>query len=122
MLARDLDGLVHGTTVAATGVVMSTSTHLGEGKTASIVYTACVIQVDRWFPEGAAADSSITVDLVGGRVKPRGPHQGINVQFLDKDVESFVADVEAAFKRRTRASACPTWWRSPGGRAALPIG
>ena len=37
-----------------------------------------------------------------GRVRPRGPSQGINIQVLDKHVESFIADVEAAVKRRAK--------------------
>jgi hypothetical protein len=173
-LVRSLDDLLLGHPVAVSGVVTSTSTHMGVGKTASIVYTACVFQVDRWIPENRSAGSSITVDFVGGiyrgpdgrtrelrlsnrlgghpewimewprvgqrlllfvkrvetsayvlgqveprwqlleewhssfeltsagRVKPRGPSQGINTQVLDKDVESFTTDVEAAFKRRAK--------------------
>jgi hypothetical protein len=181
-IARNLDDLVGGNSVAATGVVMSTSTHMGEGREASIVFTSCVFQVDRWIPESRSTDSSITVDFVGGvyrgpygrtrelrlydrlnghpewimesprvgqrlllfvkrvetslyvlgqvqprwqlleiwhssfeltsagRVKPRGPNQGINTQVLDKDVESFIKDVEAAFKRRAKMA-------RPGTRA-----
>jgi hypothetical protein len=169
-----LDDLLRGDAVAVSGVVMSTSTHMGAGSEASIVFTSCVFQVDRWIPESRSSGSSITVDFVGGvyrgtdgrtselrlsnrlgghpewimesprvgqrlllfvkrvetgryvlgeapprwqlletwhssfeltsagRVKPRGPDQGINTQFLNKDVESFIKDVEAAFKRRAK--------------------
>jgi len=152
----------------------ATSTHMGEGKEAGIVFTSCVFKVDRWIPESRSSDPSITVDFVGGvyrgsddrtrelrlsnrlgghpewimelprvgqrlllfvkrvepslyvlgqvqprwqlledwhssfeltsagRVKPRGPDQGINTQVVHKDVESFIKDVEAAFKRRAK--------------------
>ena len=173
-LAKSVDDLTRSNSVVVTGVVVSTSTHMGEGNASGVVYTSCVFKVDRWIPEERSAGSTITVEFVGGayrgadgrtrelrlsnrlgghpewfmewprvgqrlllfikpvetsyyvlgerlprwrliedwfssfeltpagRVRARGPSQGINIQVLDKDAESFIAEVEVGFKRRAK--------------------